>query len=237
MMAIPSSRRFREISLDLFTNLSPPSVQRISETLLNLPIPTHIRRENVLFIHVPKNAGTSVAMQLYQMPIAHRKALFYSRSDRNWFATRKSFAIVRNPWDRAVSAYEFARQNGGKLVTIDPTFLETVQCFTTFGDFILDYLYPRRSRISTLDPAFRPQTYFVCDEVGNVIVDKIFRFERLFELNTWLAEQGIVLLPDVCINRTGQRDSYPSYYENDSRLIDVIYELYEDDIVTFDYTF
>jgi hypothetical protein len=205
--------------------------------LFDLPIPAHIRSKNVLFIHVPKNAGTSVAMQLYQTPLAHRTALFYLRSDTDWFVTRKSFAIVRNPWDRVVSAYEFARQNGSDLVTIDPTVLKTIQRFNTFDDFILKYLYPRKGRLSALDPAFRSQKYFVCDHAGNIVVDKIFKFEKLSDLYAWLIEQGINFLPDVNINRTPKRDDYNCYYKNDARLIDAVYELYEDDIVKFEYAF
>ena len=232
-----SPRLLREISLDLFTKVSPPLFQRVSEVLFDLPIPKHIRRRNVLFIHIPKNAGTSVAMQLYGTPLAHRKALFYLRSDANWFATRRSFAIVRNPWDRVVSAYEFARQNGSELVTVDPMLLETIKRFNTFGEFILDYLYRKKGHLSTLDPVFRSQKCFVCDEYGSIIVDKIFKFEKLSELGMWLVEQGVQFLPNVHINRTPKRQEYGHYYGSDDRLIDAVYELYEDDIKKFDYIF
>jgi len=63
----------------------------------------------LLFIHIPKNAGTSVVKAFNMQEEGHitieqHKLLF----PQEWKEFHK-FCIVRNPWERVVSCYEYAR--------------------------------------------------------------------------------------------------------------------------------
>jgi hypothetical protein len=58
------------------------------------------------FVHVPKTGGTSVAKSLALMD-SHEPAAKRAQ-DRRW-ASKKTFAYVRNPWDHAVSWWLYSR--------------------------------------------------------------------------------------------------------------------------------
>lgn len=78
-------RQPRTFLIEAFAHHAPARVQRVSEALFDLPIPKHIRDHDLLFIHIPKNAGTTIAVQLYGSQVAHRPASYYYDSDQDWF--------------------------------------------------------------------------------------------------------------------------------------------------------
>jgi hypothetical protein len=80
--------------------------------------------DDLLFIHIPKNAGTSIVRTLLVKHGGGRKTLHNHRlglkkhvpaytaqvrlSNRDWKKAFK-FAVVRNPWDRMVSTWRYGR--------------------------------------------------------------------------------------------------------------------------------
>lgn len=66
------------------------------------------RTRKLLFIHIPKNAGTSITKSLEMENQGHVAALHYKRNLEDFDEFFK-FTVIRNPWDRVVSCYEFAR--------------------------------------------------------------------------------------------------------------------------------
>jgi len=153
--------------------------------IFDFPIPATVRQNRLLFIHIPKNAGTTVATQLYGNHRGHRTALFHLSSDPAHFRAKRKFAIVRNPWSRVVSAYEFGRAINPNH---RPYLAETrhiFQEYRTFSDFVNLYLLENKEMLDSLDPIFRPQFTYVCDKNYNIIVDRIFHFEDLSELSEW----------------------------------------------------
>lgn len=64
----------------------------------------------ILFIHIPKNAGSSIAKGLGFEITTHIKASEIEESyNVNFFKDKFSFAIVRNPVERFLSLYHYAR--------------------------------------------------------------------------------------------------------------------------------
>ena len=61
------------------------------------------------FVHIPKNAGTSIQNMLGPTSLGHRRVHELKGSP--------FFACVRNPYDRAVSAYWFIRQTQARVAT------------------------------------------------------------------------------------------------------------------------
>lgn len=136
-----------------------------------------------IFIHIYKAAGKSVAAAME--PSAQRapnECIF----DRNyvqhlsarhlqvglprevWSGSFK-FSFVRNPWDRWVSLYEFIV---AKPKNHD---YERVAALGSFDAFI-------RWVVSGDDPEVlitRTQEDFLCDDNGNLLVDRVGRFESL----------------------------------------------------------
>lgn len=97
-------------------------VSDVPERLARSPLPyrpnakrreriTTIQRRGVLFIHVPKNAGTSVCHQLYGTQIKHETVRYYA-SVAPRVLDLPSFAILRDPVCRFLSAFAYA-SNGG----------------------------------------------------------------------------------------------------------------------------
>lgn len=63
-----------------------------------------------IFIHIPKNAGTSLASAINLPSTSHKKAHEIIASDsKAFFETQYSFSVVRNPFDRFISLYNYAR--------------------------------------------------------------------------------------------------------------------------------
>ena len=64
-------------------------------------------QRKVIFIHIPKTAGISIYnMMRYSGSQNHKTRLDY---EEDYFSVR----VVRNPWDRLVSAYSYVK-NGGR---------------------------------------------------------------------------------------------------------------------------
>lgn len=82
-------------------------------------------RRKYVFVHIPKNAGTTIVESLLELPETsrlsdplehHNKAPYFSaRADLDGFTF---VSIIRNPWDRALSQYLYVvRDTASKLNT------------------------------------------------------------------------------------------------------------------------
>lgn len=72
------------------------------------PFREGILDSRVIFIHVPKAAGSSVKTELYGRPqYGHRRIAEFQAYDRRKTAEFFKFAFVRNPWDRLLSAHAY----------------------------------------------------------------------------------------------------------------------------------
>ena len=141
-----------------------------------------------VFIHIPKNAGQSIEhvfLDLLGLTYETRAPLLMRPNDRpelgpprlahlKWheyvgckymtqeqFDSYFKFAIVRNPWDRAVSIYKYYR----------------FQKTCSFADFVTrhlsDWMWQERHWF------VGPQSDFICDAEGRLRVDFLGRFESL----------------------------------------------------------
>lgn len=125
---------------------------------------------NFVFVHINKTGGSSVERAL-RLPFRHDTALEIRRQigERRW-AKRFSFTIVRNPWDKVVSHYHYRVQTDQTGLKAEPIgFEEWVK--RAYGD--------RDPRYHDTPKMFMPQSEWVSDEEGRIIVDFIGRFENL----------------------------------------------------------
>ncbi len=140
----------------------------------NLPRPfLHI---GAIFIHIPKAAGSSVAMGLYGCQIGHRTLREYLTVDRKTTESLFSFTVCRDPLDRLYSAFRFLKQGG--MTRSDKAWakrnLTPEMCFEEFVRERLNL----RSVTSYIH--FVPQHRFVERyHLGPVGVDLICRFESI----------------------------------------------------------
>ena len=180
---------------------------------------------NITFFHLPKNAGSSIAIWLtdnvggeeYHNELRHAtpenlKPLF---DDFGW-----SFCCVRNPWDRVVSAYHYyvrRHQTSDGKYGIDPL-------KTSWEEFA-----NREWEHGKWGCVHKPQTTYF-DKV-----DCILRFENLDKDFLQIQDMYNCWRPLFTANQSKHKD-YRKYYTN-PRWIDDVAEHFKADIKEFGYSF
>jgi hypothetical protein len=183
------------------------------------------RRRNLLFIHVPRAAGMSVARALGAAGTRHYSARYFATIDPGWFAATPSFALIRDPIDRFISGYSYMRAAGAEGVHMAAVIADQTRHITSV-DAYLDYLESRD--VFDLDFVMRPQCWFVTDLDGQVMVKKLFILgEDDAALAEYLKPQGIDAIPHVNRSRRqtleltdAQRRRVEKIYAGDFALID-----------------
>jgi hypothetical protein len=188
----------------------------------------HRYLHDFVFIHINKTGGSSIEHAL-KIPFEHLTALEKRREmgEEAW-GRRFSFAFVRNPWDRAVSHYEY------RVVSDRFDRPSGPDGFRAWVREALGDLEKRVDRGSPRQRWVRPQARWITDEEGAVIVDFVGRFERLHEDFAEVCRRlnRKAALPHVKATRRGH---YRDYYDDETRLL--VARWYEEDIERFGYTF
>jgi len=76
------------------------------------PIPSVFRRYNIIYIHVPKAAGSTVNDTFFGFGYGHRKIESYMNCDPDFTQQAFKFTFVRHPYTRFVSAYNYLNAGG-----------------------------------------------------------------------------------------------------------------------------
>jgi hypothetical protein len=195
------------------------------------------RRAGIVFIHVPKAAGTSINEALYGRFIGHPRALDIRRWAAADVKALPSFSVVRNPWERLVSAYRFARQGRGEGETYRAGMWRPERyrgaAFETFDRFVREWLADHNVR--KLDGVFQPQSIFLCDPEGRPLVDHVGRLEDLAPTYAFIAEHARPIPPLARANRSGAEVDYRTLYSPD--LARLVGRIYAEDVERFGYRF
>ncbi len=166
-------------------------------------MPPAMRQRKLIFVHVPRAAGTSIVRALYgEGCIRHFPMRYYRAIDPGFAQAAQSFAILRDPVDRFVSAYTFVRQGGTPASRLSAVFAAQTAHITSVDDY-LSFLEGRGPL--DLDFVMRPQSWFVCGEDGGALVKWLFLYEEdRSALAEFLRPYGIDALP--WLNRTERTD-------------------------------
>lgn len=190
-----------------------------------------------IFIHVPKTGGLSIGNALFnRAPSWHLSVraycLMYSGQEYRQFF---KFAFVRDPWDRVASAYRFLTRGG--VEERDRKWRDdNLRADESLRDFVKRWLNPRSARSEI---HFVPQIEFLRRVPwGPVEVDFVGRFENLAEDFEEVCRRLGVFADLGHVNRTsssaseeGSRSAY------DREAMEIVAEVYRDDILTFGYRF
>jgi chondroitin 4-sulfotransferase 11 len=187
----------------------------------------------ILFIHIPKTAGVSLieAYSDFFVEARHSTALYYRTRLGHGFNGLDSVAVVRNPWARLLSAYNFLISGGMIRSDEEMGNILRVEC-PTFEGFVKDWL-PKKGVCSYMH--FVPQHEFVCGWNERIIVEHILHMENLNKEWKDLAEN--LGIPDKPIGtaNVGKIADYKTRYDEESSL--VVSRLYRKDIKMFGYEF
>jgi hypothetical protein len=189
-------------------------------------------RHKLIFIHIAKNAGTSVMRALDMRNTGHHNFYLYYRDKfpSQWQEYRK-FAVIRNPWDRFVSSYEYAKMSESHW--------HSMRGRTIFGP------HPDYEKIKNLSfeecalallndtgrfehPSWLVQKNYIHDG-ERIVVDTIINYENIAE------EMFTLLGVKLPVLNKSHRSCYQSYYNE--KTIRIIAELYKEDIALFNCTY
>lgn len=158
-------------------------------------IPAAMVRRNLIFIHVPRAAGTSISRALYGPRSKRHHSIRYYRTVNPGFCEQaQSFCVLRDPFDRFASAYSFVRSGGTAICPLAKVFADATAGLRDVDDY-LSFMEGRDPL--ELDFVMRPQSWFVCDlGTGASLVDELFLFgePRLAE---YLRGHGVAVLPHL----------------------------------------
>lgn len=179
---------------------------------------------DLYFIHIPKNAGTSFEKQLCDRHVGH-----HSIKDTNSELQHKTIAIIRNPYKRLISFYNYAKLNKSYWHSDDNTTeypLHELYDYcnkNTFETFIKDLcMTDKFDGFIHLLPQYK---WLLTSE--NKIVTNLIRFEHLNEDLSKLLGNSIEL---IRIN-TSNTNNYSNYYSDE--LKDLVYIKYKKDFDLF----
>jgi hypothetical protein len=185
-----------------FARRNRPALRRIFRRRLG----DDIAASQLLFIHVPKNGGTSVKRALYRSDPGHASVRYYDLFFPEWFATTASLAILRDPVDRFLSGLDFLRGGGGGDVRIQAKPLRRLSHIHD-ADALLDHLATIHEGGDWLaaDTFLRPQGWYVTDIAGLIRVRHFWLLEQANQgLADFLRGWGVAGLQHA--NRTRRRD-------------------------------
>ncbi len=202
------------------------------------------RKHNFIFIHIYKNAGSSITSALFPFAAGEHQLKaneYLKKININYFEPQPfhihikasalaekigrkafnkffTFAIVRNPWDWQVSLYTFM------LRYKEHHQHELVKSFRDFNEYI-------RWRCAE---EVRFQKDFIVDEDGKIMIDFVGRFENLnADFKQICSRIGIsVDLPKINVSN---EMPYQSFYDEES--IALVREAFKPDIELFNYNF
>ena len=205
--------------------------RRIRKLIRSLPFNTYLYH----FIHIPKNGGISIRDAL----VRHRDV---SLSDPLHARYRdvvgkagnlRYFCIVRNPWERVVSRFFYARQSAENWPDDDPR--KAYFLGASFATFVSDHRNletPAHPGEPWLGPhgSWFNQLFWISDDSGAVRCDCIDIRTMTTDLSAYL---GRTL--QLGHRNISKRPRYLDVYEPWSR--DLVGELYADDIEYFGFSF
>ena len=158
-------------------------------------IPQEMRRRNLIFLHVPRAQGTSIAHALYgEHCIQHYSARYFKTVAPAFWKNAESFAVLRDPFDRFASSYAFVRSGGTQSSRLSDVFLDQTENIRSVDDY-LSFIETRDA--FSLDFVMRPQSWFVSDlKTGLPLVKRLFLYGRdQGALAAYLRSHGVTRLP------------------------------------------
>ncbi|MCX2561652.1 sulfotransferase family 2 domain-containing protein [Acetobacter farinalis] len=170
-----------------------------------------IRKAGILFIHVPKNAGTAISRELYGASMRHETVRYYIRHAPDLVRTLPSFALWRDPVERFLSAYDFIRNGGGSHVALHPGFARRYEAIKTL-DQMIEYV-EGASSLYQLDHVLRPQSWYLADRNGDIAVKMLFDIKDIDRIYPFIPSLRAGAIKKINTTQRFTTDALPAQKE------------------------
>ena len=151
-------------------------------------------KRQLIFIHIPKTGGTTVEkrLQLTNIDNLYSTSLFINNrtlQHMTWdkyvekypekFKLYKTFSIVRNPYHRFISSYNWFPPQAriGKL---------SGQTLDQYINIVAWHVLTKEFNKTPFHEHLIPQWKYICDEEGRVVIDTIFKQEKYHKVDMFL---------------------------------------------------
>ena len=180
------------------------------------------------FIHIPKTGGTSIVNALGLSSGKVKKHGKYGKGGGRYRGGHdilceyvpNTFTVVRNPFDRLVSSFCYAKTKNSFHYKEHPYYEYIADCdFERFVEIL-----PEFEGMFQL----RPQSDYIYDDKNNLLVDHVLRYETLQkDFNKFWD----IKLPHL--NKSDRHKDWRKYYNENT--IKPVYEFYKRDFKNFNY--
>ncbi|WP_340679162.1 sulfotransferase family 2 domain-containing protein [Paraglaciecola sp.] len=190
-----------------------------------------VEQEKVLFVHVPKAAGTSIVKSIYGTEDwTHLSLADYEAIHGSEISSYFKFAFVRNPYSRLYSAYNYLKHKSD--VEFDKLWRESHLKYD-FNTFIESWLTCKNIETCAIDH-FRTQTSFLLNSKKEMDINFTGKFESLSKDYQKLME---ILSKDLSLSKENayhykETFSPASLSKNCRNIIESVYEV---DFANFSY--
>jgi hypothetical protein len=207
-----------------------------------------IRKAGIWFVDIPRTSSSSVRTELsnhfgsafgksdlqdenynnqHQAIPSHLTAreMRIRLGDQTW-TDLYTFSLVRNPWCRMLSLYNYRKSEGD----IDPRF--------TFEGYLRLFFEPPENRNS---PYYYHGYYYQCidylvDENGEIMVDHIVQYETRMDDLRFIGDKcQCPGLGNLFLQHSNARHGYRKFYNKNTR--ELVETICQKDIKAFDYKF
>jgi hypothetical protein len=201
-----------------FASLNKEALPNKDNSLSNI-----LSETGYCFVHIPKNGGTSVEKLVYKnKSVRHRKWYeLYAMAPKE-YAKWKKFCVIRNPYERFLSAYNYLYQ-GGRNPIDSEIGRRFVKPYSDINKFVMAFNNVSFKTQITSYFHFQTQAEYILSDDDICMVNNLLSFEK-FE--TDLADfLGIQVGQVLHANKTlGHGAVFQDLNENSLNLIHKIYD-------------
>jgi len=205
----------------------------------------HIEKK-FIFLEVPKTGTSSIISLLsssnkdttyrgwdecnkkYIQHLTINELIEFNYLKESFVKSAFKFAFVRNPWDRAVSGFNYRITNGGTGYS----------SYYSLKQYLHSYTHKPKEKSNdyySIQQHIKPQYDFAYDADGKQIVDFIGKFENLQEDFDIICDKIKIPQQKLPHKNKSKHKHYTEYYDDETKQI--VAEKYANDIEYFGYEF
>ena len=182
------------------------------------------KKFDAVFIHIPKAGGNAVKQGIFKGAFKES-----GKMPKEW-EEKFAFAIVRNPFERFISAW--------KMFTVGTTTHNGYKSSLTLREFF-DIISGKKNIVNSRVNIKRK--IHTCPQTDPSLLldhaDYIGRFENYeAEIKHIFGKLGVTI-ENVPKTNISKHDHYSTYFENDLQLKQEVEEFYKEDLKTFGYSY